>query len=380
MFRMAPTAARTKPEVTRTQVQVVLVRAQTKPARVRATGTITPAREIAVIPEVGGKVAWCSPELVPGGQFDEGDVLVRIDPRDYQLAVDQELGRVTNAELELEQELGRQQIAEREWDYLKSDETGARKSLVLRQPHLAAAKQNLSAAKSAVARARLELSRTTLTVPFNATVVSEQVDVGQVIAPGTRIASLVGTDQFWVRVSVPVERLDSLALPRAASKGKPEQGGSPARVRHALPDGRAIEREGSVLRVESQHDAATRTAQVLIGIDDPLDTPDGGVPLLPGAFVEVEISGTNQEHVFVLPRAAVHQGDTVWVVESDSTLGVRKVRITWTGADEVYAKGGLSDGERVIVTPLPTAILGMPVEVIAAPGAEPAPSAARAGD
>jgi multidrug efflux pump subunit AcrA (membrane-fusion protein) len=102
--------------------------------------------------------------------------------------------------------------------------------------------------------------------------------------------------------------------------------------------------------------------------------------LLPGAFVEVEISGTNQENVFVLPRAAVHQGDTVWVVESDSTLGVRKVRITWTGADEVYAKGGLSDGERVIVTPLPTAILGMPVEVIAAPGAEPAPSAARAGD
>jgi RND family efflux transporter MFP subunit len=379
MFRMAPTAARTKPESVRTQVQVLTVRAQTKPARIRATGTITPAKEIAVIPQVGGKVTWCSPELVPGGRFDEGDVLVRIDARDYQLAVDQELGRITNAELELEQELGRQQIAEREWDYLKSDETGARKSLVLRQPHLAAAKQSLSAAKSAVARARLDLSRTTLTVPFNATVVSEHVDVGQVIAPGTRIAALIGTDQFWVRVSVPVERLGALALPKAARKGQPEQGGSPAQVRHALPDGRAIERDGRVLRVETQLDSATRTAQVLIGIDYPLDTPDGGVPLLPGAFVDVEIAGTNQENVFVLPRASVHQGDTVWVVEQDSTLGLRKVRLTWTGADEVYAKGGLENGDRAIITPLPTAIVGMPVEVVTSKSADPAPSSAPAG-
>jgi RND family efflux transporter MFP subunit len=300
---------------------------------------------------------------VPGGRLKKGAVLVRIDSRAYQLAIKQQRAQLPNAQLQLEQEVGRTAVAEREWEILGKDQAEAHRSLVLREPHLAAAKENVEAVKSAIARAQLDLDRTVIRAPFNAAVIAEEAQVGQVVSPTRAIATLIGSDQFWVRVSVPVERLGQIRIPNVNASAPDAKAGSRVTVLQDLGGGRRIERTGHVLRLDTQLDPLTRTAQVIIGIENPLDPPEGGIPLLPGAFVRVEIEGRTQVGVIVLPARAIHEGDTVWAVGADDRLARARVILGYSDADEVHVLEGLEPGTRVVTSPLALPIDGMQVSV-----------------
>ncbi len=327
----------------------------------RGTGVVEAAREATLSPELSGRIVYLSPSLVVGGRFSQGEVLLRLDKRDYQIAVRQQKAQVEQAKVELELEKAHGRVAKQEWDLMGSKSGSGR--LASREPQREAAQVKLESARSTLKRAQIDLERTTIRAPFNATVTAESVEIGEIASPGAPVATLVGTDELWVRVSIPVEYLGLLDVP-----GPGVEQGSPVRVLQRLGRRGQVEREGRVIRLINQLDAESRTAQVLVEVKRPLDPPPGELPLLPGAFVEVEFSGREIPGVVPVPRLAVFEGRHVWVVNASSQLERRELSIAWGDDARVYATEGLADGDRVVVTAPSLALEGMEVASEAADG------------
>ncbi len=339
--------------------------------RVVETGTVIAAEQITSQPEVAGRVIWQHKELVPGGRFKKGDVLVRIDARDYRLALRQQSANVNRAQLELKVEASRREIAKQEWAIIGEDKRASAegRALALREPQLDAAKAGLESAKSAQAQAKRSVSKTTVRAPFNGFVKMEAVDVGQLVTQQTPLATLVGTDQFWVQVSVPVDKLPVIDVPGFNSKQ-----GSKAIVVQEV-GGKRIEREGQVIRLLGDLDPIGRMARILVSIDDPFGLDNGGkpskkdsettpnarseLPLLLGAYVEVAIEAKVIDEVVEVPRLALRNGDSVYVFGKENRLVVRRVDVAWRRAKTVLVRKGLAPGEEVVVSRLPSAVPGM---------------------
>ena len=341
-------------------VDVLDIEATTARARVEATGTVTSDQQIVLSPEVAGRLSWVSDKLVPGGRFARGEVIARVDARDYEVAVDQARVSVEQAQLELALEENRGAVAAKEWALL-GEGAGGDGRLARREPHLAVSKANVSAAEAGLRRAELNLGRTAIRAPFNAVILSESVDLGQVVGAASQIGVISGTDRVRVEVSVPFERLATLDVPGLAGVAAGE--GSPATVTQRLSGERGTVREGRVVGVGGQLDPQTRTATVLVAVEQPLDPPEGELPLMVGAFVDVTIDGKLREQAVTIPRSAIYDGDTVWVVSDEGRLERRAVETGWSLSRSVEVTAGLSAGDQLVVTPLAAPIAGTRVRL-----------------
>jgi multidrug efflux pump subunit AcrA (membrane-fusion protein) len=357
-------------------VEVATVKLASHKARVPASGVVVPSRQVLLAAEVGGRVVQMHRDLVPGGRLPRGTQLLRIDARDYKLAVDQQYAQVDRAQTELELEKGRKRIAEREWELLGKSPTapsgggaagggaaGEGGNLALREPQLRTAEAAVKAAASGLERARLAVGKAALSVPFNALVQSRSVDIGQLVAPGAPLATLVGTDTFWVQVSVPVGRLAWIDVPGLGGAAT----GSPAVIRQRTGEGEIV-RRGTVIRLLGDLDPAGRMARLLIEIDDPLGLSAGAeqpaIPLLIGAYVDVEIEGRELVQVAELPREALREGDAVYLVGPEDELEIRPVEVVWRQRDRVLVGKGLAAGDRVVLSPLPAPLARMKLKVV----------------
>ena len=364
LVQSAEKASKDPPAAVAPLVEVVTLSKANLPARIIGTGVVEAEREVTLSAEVAGRLTKVSDDVVVGGRLKKGAFVAQIDGRTYDLAVRQQNSQVAKALADLELEKGKGQVAEREWELLAKDGSDRKRSaLALREPQRDAAEVALESAKAALDRAKYDRSRTRIVAPFNATVTRESIDIGAYMAPGAQIATLIGTDAFRVRVSLPIEDLALIDIP-----GLHGTEGSKAKVIQDLGS-RTIEREGTVIRLVGELDADSRTAQVLVEVQNPLDPPEGELPLLPGAFVRVEIDGKQAQDVAPVPRSALFDGDQVWVVAEDDTIAPRSLRISWTDDETVYATDGVKDGERLLVTDLPTLVKGMSVRVSESGGA-----------
>lgn len=349
-------------------VEVVSVQQVRQRLRVSEFGSVIPAEQVVVQPEVSGRVVWQHDELVPGGRFKKGEMLLRLDGRDYRLAERQAGATVERAELELKVEKARGEVAKAEWEVIDRGKraTDEGRTLGLREPQLQAARAGLEAAKSTRDQAKLASSKTVLRAPFNGFVKAEAVDVGQLVTPQMSLATLVGSDRFWVQVSVPVDRISAVDVPGMnAEEGK----GAVAVIAQDVA-GQRIERKGRVLRLLGDLDPVGRMARLLVEIDDPLGlrAPRVGteqtparpeLPLLLGAFVEVSIEARELGDVIELPRLALRDGDGIYVYGPDGRLVIRDVKIAWRTEKTVLIREGVTAGEEVVVSRLPSAVPGM---------------------
>ena len=237
-------------------VQVIEVNPRPERIEVAATGTVVPARQLSLMPEVSGRVVEVNENLVPGGLVKKGEILVKIDKRDYNTALSQARARLEEARSGLKIEEGRQEVARREWELFHSGEDlpNARKELALRKPYLANAKANLSSARAAVEQARLNLERTEIEAPFDAVVQSESVEIGAMISPQIPVATLIGSEDYWVRASVPVDHLEYINLP-----DRDGQDGAMVRVIQKSGEGSIIERQGRIIRLLGDLDPVGQT-------------------------------------------------------------------------------------------------------------------------
>ena len=289
------------------------------------------------------------------------DVLLQVDPRDYELEVEQRMTDVTTAEVALQMAEANGLVAEREWKLLgeEIETTELGEQLARKEPQRLEAKAKLNAALGRLQMANLDLERTTLSAPFNALVIEDSVEVGQVVAPGSRIGTLVGTDQFEVIASVPIAKLDWITI----DPEQPERN-STARVSLELGEGRRLERTARVSRLAGEVERSGRLAKVILLIDDPLnrDEEPGRTPLLLGSYVRIEIEGPEITDVIELPRSIIHEDDTIWVMTNDDTLAIRKLDVIVGRIDSVLARVELAPGEEIVTSPLGVALPGMPLE------------------
>ncbi|MEM7155848.1 MAG: efflux RND transporter periplasmic adaptor subunit [Myxococcota bacterium] len=354
LVQSAESAEREPPAAEAPLVEYIRVQRESVPPRLPGTGVVEPAREAMITPELSGRIVYLSPSLVVGGRFEEGEVLLRLDKRDYQIALTQQRSQVEQAKVELELEKAHGKVARKEWELMGSSEEAGR--LASRVPQREAAQLKVDSAKSSLRRSKIDLERTTIRAPFNATVTSESVEIGEIASPGGAVATLVGTDELLVRVSVPVESLALLDIP-----GYGADEGSVAIITQRLGRRGTVQREGRVIRLVNELDPDSRMAQVLVEVKSPLDPRPGELPLLPGAFVEVELSGAPVPDVVPVPRVAVFEGRHVWVMNDDETLTRRELTIGWGDDTKVYVTAGLAEGDRIVLTPPSPVLDGMKV-------------------
>jgi RND family efflux transporter MFP subunit len=325
-----------------------------------AMGTVRPEQEIVLSPRVSGEIISLSESFTPGGFVEEGEVLLQIDPADYQATLLQRQSELRQASAELELELGRQELAKQDYEDLKGTISSEYETLVLRKPQLDTARARVEAAQAAVRRAQLDLERTRLRAPFAAHILDREANVGSQVAPGEGLGRLVGIRSYWVEAAVPVSSVNWIDFPGA--DGQP---GSTAQVRNraAWPDGtfRAARAHRLIGALEDQ----TRLARILLTVDDPLAHEPGSsglLPLMVGSFVETRIEGKPIEDVVRIDRDFLRQNDTVWVNKND-TLDIRRVEIDFRDQDYIYIRSGLSEQDDVVTNDLATVIDGAPLRL-----------------
>jgi len=326
---------------------------------VTAMGTVIPAQEVVLKSRVSGEIIDIHPEFTEGGFLKKDTRLIQIDPQDYELALARKRSAVTDAEYALKLELGHQAVAKREWELLNQGKPAQvmEKELALRQPHLDKVRADLSAAKAELEAAMLDLERTHILSPFNAMVRSKSVDLGSQVTLQEPLAELVGTDAYRIQASLPVDRLEWIDVPVQAGDS-----GSKARIIY----GQGHECSGTVVRLMGDLATEGRMARILVEVADPLGLKASNkdhAPLLIGEYVRVKILGRKLDNVFQIPRTALRDNSTVWIIKENQTLEIRKVYPVWRDADVVLLQNDLRPGEQLIVSDLAAPVEGMTVRV-----------------
>ena len=356
IFLTEPTAERSGAvRETAMLVDVVTVEKGNFTPTIRATGTVEPSQDIMLSPRVQGEIIELSENFTPGGYVQKGEVLLRIDPADYQNALDQRLSELEQAEANLLLEEGRQQVARRELARLPDTLSEENRKLVLRVPQMNTAKATLKSAKAAVEQARLNLKRTTVTAPFDAHILTRTANVGSQVAPGTVLARLVGIEEYWVVATLPVAQLRWLSF----ADQQPDNA-SEVRIYNHTAWGAKQYRTGTLQRLLGSLENQTRLARVLISVNDPLarspqnnDKPS----LILEAFVQAEITARPLKEVVRLNRDYIRKDDTVWLMKND-TLSIARPDILFRDATHAYITRGVEDGDRVVTTNLATVVEG----------------------
>jgi RND family efflux transporter MFP subunit len=353
-----PRIMRRKPPPSTPVVRTVKVETKSQPIVIQGQGTVKPLREINLVSQVGGKIIYASPELVNGGQFKKGEVLIRIDPIDYQLAVILAEAKVKDSESKLVLAKEEAAAAKEEWRLIRGVSSKSKKKpppLVAREPQLAAARAKLKADRADLRKAKLNLERTRLKAPFDGRVSQENVDVGQYVTRGQALAGLYSIDAAEIMVPLEDKDLFWFHVPGFTAGDGP---GSRAMVRAQI-GGHDLNWPGEVVRAEGKIDERTRMINVVVRVMNPYAKRP---PLTPGLFANVDIQGRLLQDAVVIPRSAVHEDDIVWVVEENGRLSFRRIEVARVQGDTVLAKSGLKDGELLVTSSLGVVTNGMAVQ------------------
>ncbi|MGJ8669028.1 MAG: efflux RND transporter periplasmic adaptor subunit [Oceanococcus sp.] len=353
-----PTAQRQAHERSARLVEAQAVHPEAARVNVDGYGPIEAAQTTTLASRVGGEIIELAPGFTPGARVSKGQWLIRIDPSDYKLAVNEAQAALAAAKAALNQEKGQQAVARADAKMLGLKVSKEESQLMLRQPQLASAQAQVDSAAAGLARAQFNLERTEVLAPFDGYVLSREVSLGSQLASNGAIGKIAAATPYWVTVRLPVDSLKWLQWPNEAQKNASQV----TLIDAAEPAGPRW--QGRVIQLLPGLETEGRRAGVLVQIDDPFS---GERPLLLGTYVQASIHGRALENAFRLDTNWVHEGQ-VWVVEQGQ-LRSKSVEISYQASDHVLVSSGLTDGDRV-VTSVPSGFVeGMKVRLEA-----PAPS------
>lgn len=338
-------------------VDVAIAQRQPVTFVVRSQGVVEPRTRTTLVSEVSGQIVEVSPNFVSGGFFNKDDVLVRIDPRNYETAVKRASASVAQAETQVATENALAGYAYDDWQRLRSLNVADKPAsdLTLRKPQLAEAVARLESAEADLEKANEDLSRTVIRAPYDGMVREKRADVGQFVNTGTPLAETFATDYAEVRLPVPQTDLNYLDLPG-------RQGGTPLPVALGADIGGTEHTwDAQIVRSEGVFDAQTRVLHVVAQVDDPYAS--GEQPLRIGTFVSAGITGRSGGDLFVIARHSLERGHTLWIVGDDMTIEPRRVNVVRADERYAYVDTGLSEGERYTVIPPENSLPGMRVRI-----------------
>ncbi|TNE58842.1 MAG: efflux RND transporter periplasmic adaptor subunit [Alphaproteobacteria bacterium] len=329
---------------------------------VSSQGTVNSRVEITLEPQVSGRIVFVSPNFVSGGFFKEGDVLVRIDPRDWELNVVRAEARVAEAQQNLARVKAEAEHARDEWAELGNGQEAS--PLVLHEPQLKEARARLRSAQADLEDARLDLERTEIKAPFDGRIKSRSGDVGQVISMGETLAEIFATDLVEVRLPLADRDIALLNLPYEAADMQGYK--QPEVTFSAVVGGQINHWTGSIVRTEGVFDPVSRVLYVVAQVKDPykVDPLRNSVPLSVGLFVDAAITGKTYKNIIQIPRPALRQDGNVLVVDRDSKIHIRPAEVVQTTRDYAMVRFDIREGERVCISPFDAATENMQVAVV----------------
>ena len=355
---IAATGPRTQPVSQVSQpvaVRTMQALKQTVRMRVTAHGEVLPKTESSLVAEVAGRVTSVSPAMVSGGFFSKGDVLVEIEPIDYQATLVQSRAHLASVRSELsnaEKEYRRlKELAERE-SVSESSLDGAHNRLTI-------ANASLQEANVLVARAERDLERTRLIAPYDGRVRTERVDAGQFVNRGEAIATLYSID--FAEVRLPVHDDDLALLPLSLGRRQTENVPMPKAILRAHFSGAQRSWKARVVRTEGELDPQTRMVNLIAQVRSPYDQSADVPPLTVGLFVEAEIEGNPVDNVVVVPRSALRPGNRLYVVSAENRLVFRDVEVIRLADESAYIGDGIENGETICLSTLDSPVEGQSV-------------------
>lgn len=349
-----------KPQHRSPLVRVLRAVHQDVELRVRTQGTVVPRTESDLVAEVSGRIIAVSPSLASGGFLEPDEVLVTIDPSDYQIAL--ERARAALARSESQRELAKTALSRQE--RLAKRKVGSSADLDVAKNSERVAQADVRDARAALAQAQRDLERAQVRVPFAGRVREKHVDVGQYVNRGTPVARVYAVDYAEVRLPIPDRDAEFVDLP-IDYRGDAGEGAGPQVWLRAAFAGREYTWNGRIVRTEGELDPKTRMIHAVARVDDPYGRTEDPErpPLAVGLFVEAEIRGRTVSGVVRLPRNAVRGSDEIVIVDAQGRVELRRVQVLRRETNEVLIASGVSAGEQIVTGPLAVAVNGMQVRI-----------------
>ncbi len=337
-----PKVKRRKPAKMQTLVKVMTANKISSQIKIKALGRVFAAHEINLQARISGTVVFVHENFIPGGIIAKDDELVRIDDADYRLILQQKKHALAQAKADLRIEQGKQKVAEQEWQVINEisknlDSTS--KDLALRTPQLNKAKTSIQSAIVDIKKAKIDLDRTKIRAPFNAVIRQKSIDYGSQVSSQSSIATLTGIDEFYVELSLPVEKLAWISLPSSTEE--------PSKV-EILANNTKYQAEITHLQPDLDKDGLM--AKIIIKIPDPLGTKSNKTPLLLGSFVQANISGKTIDNVYKIPLAALKDGKKVLIATPENRLHIQPVSILAREKEYVLIDQGINQNDLIIIS------------------------------
>ena len=324
--------------------------------KILTNGEVKPLNEINLISQVSGQIVEAADEFVDGGLIKAGSPLVWIDDRDYKLAVISAESRVAQASKLLEREIAESELAKNDWEELGLGEASP---LTLRIPQLREAEAAEKAALADLEKAKLNLERTIVKLPFQGIIRQKKTGVGQFVGTGSILATAFSTEEVLIALPLTDTELSYLGLPLAYEEERPFSG--PKVNFYSLVSNKKSEWEGRIVRTAGSIDPLTRLVYVYAEVINPYQQSP---PLAIGMFVDAVIEGKTIKNGFLVPNSAINNNSNIYVINTNDNLEIRKIEVLGTENDYVIIKGEISEGERVVVSPLNNAKEGMALKPI----------------
>ena len=329
--------------------------------RVNTQGAVTPRTESNLVSEVSGQIVEVASNYVAGGFFRKGELLLRIDPRNYQSALKSAQANVARVQTQVAKENALANFALDDWKTLRdlNASTGPISDLALRKPQLAEAIAESISAEAALEKAQEDLNRTSIRAPYDGMVQEKRADVGQYVNTGSQLALIFATDYAEIRLPITQRELALIDLPSADGSSLPLPVTLTSRVGTILHTW-----QGLIVRSEGVFDSASRVLYVVAQVEDPYNQSGRNGELLRiGTFVTASIQGRFGGALFTIPRHALQRGETLWIIDERQKIYPRDVQIVSTDEEYAYVDGGLVNGDRYTITPIDQPLPGMPVRV-----------------
>ncbi len=324
-------------------VEVLPLELSSENFRIRSQGTVRPRTQTVLSAEVSGSIVSISPKFIAGGVFRDGEVLMRIDPTNYTVAVDKAEALVRQRQIEYD---------------------GAKKLLsqgYRAEAEFASAAAALASAQAELVSARRNLERTYIRLPYEGMVLSKNADIGQFVSPGTQLGVTFATDEAEVRLPLTDMDLAFVEIPNALEITETGSIDGPQVKLTTMQKGKLVSWDAQIVRSEGVVDERSRVTYAVARILDPYQLHNGGTPLPVGTFVAAEIAGSTVLDVFRIPRTALRGADQVLIVDRENKIAIRRVDVIRSDDRYAYVAGGVSAGDRITITAIEAPTNGMSV-------------------
>jgi len=296
-------------------VSIIKVSPQSYQAQISALGEVRARWQSELRSFVRGEVTKLNPAFLVGNKVKKGQVLLSVENSSYQLQLAEAKSRLSSARVNLLEAQRQMKQAKSNWK-LSGVKTKPDSELILYQPQLKVAQDEWRAAQAALAAAEKQFSYTTVTAPFNATVISRSVNPNETLEVGQALAVLIRDDVL--DIPIPLTQQQWQLLPK-------DWQGQSARL-ESLESG--LNWQANMSRSTGTIDPTSRQRTLIL-------TASADDQLVSGRMVKAQLPGKTFKQLLKVPQSAITRDGYLYLVDKDNHL--QRLR-----ADQVFSKDGFN--------------------------------------